>query len=250
MDYPAITIGSTQHVTVMSAVALGDMGKRLAYIMSRTHLVEIYYRRLAAFFEAKTLPHLRLILSPLSPNHTGTGGAYHYGDFGADIYADVYLKPGEPGFRVPFSASLFVCEATEVFAAYQQKAWVSDYAHGEALSRVMGECLVPQAIYTGAVQAWFDAGCPDWISNFKASETDQVAVGCGMTFIHYLHDQLHFSFNEIIAASSYIPTLEAVFNNLTKRHGGYHEMMAVIDKVYPPGKPAHTPRNETVFPIR
>lgn len=196
-------------------------------------LINIFQKRLMDTFHFPQVDSICSILRAHAP------GAEHLA-YGNTIWV------GQPPFTqadVPVVAhqiaALWICEAVELFAHATQRGWESTLAHGEALSRFIGETFIPNGLNAAGIQSvptWLNApGRPDWISKAANTETDPVPIGCAMAFLHYLRDVLKFPLDQITQAAG--PHLEAKYEFLTKKKGGYAAMMAVINKKFPPGKP-------------
>lgn len=237
-DVPANKFGSTPHVTVWVSPSYGETGKK--YAKQVLHAAEIHYKKVAAFFKKPQLvPHADLIIAP--QNYSA---AYHY-DGGSQIYANIL-----PGYKWDWVSALFVAELEEVFAERAGNGWhggASD--HGEAMSRIVASSIVPGTFGSiDRVALWWNNGAPDYVSKMSYNYVNMKGdygndgIGCGYCFLRYLK-KLKFKPDQILAINGNQP-LEAVFQKLTKRKGGYKEMIKAL-RTYPPGNSAVN--DNTVF---
>lgn len=166
---------------------------------------------------------------------------------------------------------LLVCEVTEMFMASQRKGWFepTDFFNagdegsmGEALSRFLG---VQFLLATGAeptILSGFSV-VPDWLNStdrgfalppglnpIDTAPDDNMpdaTTGCATCFLFFLHDQLGFSINQIIAAGA--PTLAIVHTILTGNTNGFTTFLGLVDSHYPQDGTQYFPPMDNIFPL-
>jgi hypothetical protein len=134
----------------------------------------------------------------------------------------VTLIPGD-GSSIALVRYLLVSEVTEMFMLAQNQGWFgagNEGSAGEGLSRFLGgQFLIANGL--GAAEPGF-ALANSWMASPRADYVNNVDVGdhgvdaktgCAVLFIYYLHIQLGFSVNQIVAAAA--PELSGVYRNLT-----------------------------------
>jgi hypothetical protein len=207
-DYPVRTVGKTAHFDVYSVPALGQHGLNVAHsVLDRC---EKDYQTLAQYFGVKP-PHFNVIVAPLSHDHDGTGGAYHHSCLSGDLYCDVQLSP----YPMPdLTSALLIAQEAEVFESAQNLGWDCGASNGEGLSRVLAEVMYPGAIGGGYLTAadWLDHGRPDWVTKTNPTDRAPLSNGCAVLFLHWLHDQLKYSLEQICRAGA--PTLGQTYAKL------------------------------------
>jgi hypothetical protein len=243
-DFPADLVGATAHVSVWVHPGLGNPGRAVAGELLRGGRIETHYSRIADAFRATNRFPINLILAPLSRDHTGWGGGYHYEGVW-EIYADVQFARGTKAFKWDFCSAIFATESTELFAFEAKNGWDAGWTHGEALSRFLGATTVPKTLDRyETTPIWFNAGCPDYVTRSLptldarggAEAYDFKAVGCEVCFLYYLLS-LGFTPSRIIAAgrAGPAPALEQVYRKLTGKTGGHAAMTAALKARYPAG---------------
>ena len=75
-DYPSTEVGTAGNISVYYATSLGTSGQTLANALLGQ--VTGPYNDMEAFFGISG-GSVTVVVAPLSGNHDGTGGAYHYG---------------------------------------------------------------------------------------------------------------------------------------------------------------------------
>jgi len=130
-----------------------------------------------------------------------------------------------------------VAELGELFMVYQNKGWIENFSHGEALSRIL-----PPALYNGidpntyllweGATSWLNGGRPNWIDATEPTDQHPLSYGCGMLFLYYLNGQLNFTWPEIIQAGG--STLAEVAANLGLQNA-WGDFIAMVDAHWPPG---------------
>jgi len=151
---------------------------------------------------------------------------------------------------------LLVAEVTEIFMSAQDRGWFAgsdEGSKGEGLSRFLSlQFLLAHSLADstpsgfGVTANWLNSARPNYVDNNPDDIAPDVITGCTTLFLCYLHDQLGFSINEIIAAGA--DTLGGVYRNLTGRSDGWIAFRRLVDAHYP--RPdVYYPAAETVFPV-
>lgn len=204
-------VGSTQHFVVYSdGTADGDASAQA--VLARC---EDDYATVSDWFGGLPLPQgqegddqatVRTALPLHVLMDAQAGGAYH---FGCDA-TNLYIEPDPT-----LADGLMVAELVEVFEAAQNAGWDCGHVNGEALSRVLATARQPElgALTQQTGQGWWASGHADYVTSNAADDQNQDANGCGPLFLYYLHSQLGFSWQQIIAAAG--PTLGAGYQTLT-----------------------------------
>jgi len=173
----------------------------------------------------------------------------------------VTINPGT-GTSSKFVRYLLVSEVTEMFMASQNKGWyqgaslfhgADEGSKGEGLSRFLGfQLTLARAFnerYAGfeVVRIWLNAaGRPNFVDNNPDDNQPDITTGCTTCFLYYLHNQLGFSINAIIAAGD--ATLGAVYRNLTGKNDGWQSFISLVNTFYPPGI-TYNPNGDAIFPV-
>jgi hypothetical protein len=230
LDYSVTKVGNTAHVTILSAVPLGNNGWMIGEGMLRH--VEDDFLHIEKLFGVP-LPAMNIVLAPLSPNSNGTGGAYHYGCGVVDLYCDVQFNPN----NIWTSLALFVAEAVEVASATQNLGWDCGATNGEAISRVIAERIHPVVLdgYSTA-SSWLNSSRPNWIDQNENTDQDDVSNGCGVLFLNWLHDIKGFSFTQICQAAG--ATLAATYQTLSGKTTAWTDFTSDVDSRWPVGHPS------------
>jgi hypothetical protein len=161
----------------------------------------------------------------------GAGGGFHVG---TNITCYVTITSDALGI-----SALLVAEVDEVFMSTQKAALGKGFdpgqSHGEGLSRVLAAELYPGIAgrFAGGL-AWLYSPRPDWVSNTELTDQGAVSYGCASLFLNYLHYQLGFTWQQIIAAAD--NTLALVAQNLGSLNA-WNDFSAVISRHYPAGQP-------------
>lgn len=234
-SYTASMLGTTADGNVQFELDTNLPCPTPAEIAVTLQLFQNYNKQLADAFSVRPMGSICSVLR--ARNY----GAVHDA-VGEMVYCGVppYTLQQYPVVMHVFHAG-WICEQTECYARQFNTTWMSNFSHGEALSRFMGESILPvimQPFGIQSVPSWLNAaGRPDWVSRIQLSETDPIAVGCALAFLHYLRDELRFPIQKIIAASG--DTLAQKFQALTGKPAAdaYPAFRAAIDRKYPVGKP-------------
>ena len=151
---------------------------------------------------------------------------------------------------------LLVSEVTEIFMSAQDHGWFAGHdegSKGEGLSRFLGlqfllgnglAAITPPGF--GVTATWLNSARPNYVDHNPDDTAPDVVTGCTTLFLFYLHDQLGYTINQIIAAGA--NTLGGVYRNLTGRSDGWSAFSSLVDAHYPRGD-AYNPAAETVFPV-
>lgn len=228
-DYLVTQVGKTTHVKVFSAQSLGEKGVQLGQKM--LPYVEKDFLHVGKLFGVE-LPAVNLFLSPLSEKNDGTGGGYHYGCGGTDLYIDVDFVPS---INIWTSLGLFVSELTELAEAVQGRGWDCEGSNGKGLSRVIANAIHPKVLDSYATAAfWLDSFRPNYVNFNSDDATDNIAIGCSVLFLNWLHNQ--FTFTQICSAGA--NNLGNTFQGLTGRTTAWFEFTAAVNNKWPQGQPS------------
>ena len=180
----------------------------------------------------------------------------------ADNGPTMTIKPG-PSPTLEKLRYLFVSEVTEMFMQAQGKGWYlnkgwfetsDEGSMGEALSRFLASKFIGTLgtdIPTGAnvVPIWLNNGTrEDQISQSPAPDDIQpdAVTGCGTCFLFYLHSQLNFSIQAIVAAEGH--SLAEIYNRLTGESDAWLAFSQIVNDHYPIGT-NYYPRYDNMFPV-
>ncbi len=211
-------------------VHLGQTGITMG--TSLKSLIDVYHQRLHDLFAKVVLIPLKFAISVVRSHNDG---AEHFGS--ADPFLFIGLVPAN-SYDAHKIAAYAICEMVECYGATSGLEWDSATSHGEGLSRFIGEAFVPGAMNgIQTVASWLNTtGRPDFITRSAMSETNQVANGCAIAGLHYLHDVLGKSLPDIVGAPG--NSLELKYRHLFPRKTGmYAAMRAALDDLHPVGTP-------------
>jgi hypothetical protein len=151
---------------------------------------------------------------------------------------------------------LLVSEVTEIFMSAQDHGWYAGHdegSKGEGLSRFLGvQFLLANGLATtappgfGVTATWLNSPRRNYVDHNPDDIQPDRVNGCTTLFLFYLHDQLGYTINQIIAAGA--GTLGGVYRNLTGRADGWSAFSSLVDAHYPRGD-VYYPAAETVFPV-
>lgn len=169
------------------------------------------------------------------------GGAYHYSCAGTDLF----IAP------VPsIGGGLVVAEVVEIFQAAQGRGWDCGHTNGEGLSRVLAFERYPALAsdFVNTEQFWWANGQADYVNDNSATDTDEAGNGCGTLFLFYLHSQLGFSWEQIVAAGG--PTLGASYQQLAGAdpRTGFQDFVQRLSTIAN-GTQLNVPSSGNPFPI-
>jgi hypothetical protein len=222
--------GSTENFSISYDADLGEDGARLADAILEK--CEPDFATLQRYFGGITPPNLpfKILVT------TESGGAYHFGCAGTELYVG---GRSASGASADFMLSLVVAEEDEVFEAASGLGWDCSASNGEGLSRVLANDLYPGVEPPNFLSApvWLDEpGRPDWASRTEPTDRNYVSIGCAVLFLNWLRFQLNFSWPQIIAAGA--PTLGAVYQHLTGKTDGFERFKDQLEANYPSGTPS------------
>ncbi len=187
LDYPATQVGVVGNITMMYDPALGPQGLSIAKQLLGA--ANRQYEDMQVFFATKG-GAVTVVIAPLSGNHDGSGGAYHYGcDFtsGGTLYLDATFASTSVD-PLNLEIALFVAELSESFMGPQGKGWGCGFSNGEGLSRFLAEEETPwgtlNAFTTGP--SWAAANFPDWVNTTESTDRNAVSTGCAIIYIYWM----------------------------------------------------------------
>lgn len=231
LDYPASLVGSTANVDVYLADELipgaEDLGRA---VLSG---VEADYQALSDAWGGVSVARPSVIIAPLSSGNDGSGGAYHYGCDGVELYADADLA--DDGAT---TLALFVAELSEVFQAAAGTGWDCGGSNGEGLSRCQAEVAHPYSLdgYS-TVAAWLDGDRPDWVNNTDPTDGSAESTGCAVLFLFWVNVVKSKSWAEICAAGA--PTLAGTYSALGLGNDAFGDFSADCEARWPKGQPSN-----------
>jgi hypothetical protein len=222
---PTTAAGSTAHFTVGYETDLGTAGATAALEVLST--CEADYKALSAWFKL-AIPKFNVVIARVSAETLDL--AYHESCYSTDLYCDA-PGPGEPPY---YTSALMASETAETFEAYQHKGWDCGSANGEGLSRVLGAALHPGALdHHACAPAWLDGGRMDLVNYNYPTDTNQLANGCSVLFLNWLHYHLGYEWGNIVGAAA--PTLAATYRLLTgSKEDPFPRFKAFMATLFPP----------------
>jgi hypothetical protein len=240
-------VGRTQHFIVSSdGTSDGDATAR-AVLQN----AEADFAALQAWFGGLALPPghdgddqtvVRTALPFQVAMDANAGGAYHYACDGTDLF----LQP-----TPALGPGLNVAEVVEVFEAAQGRGWNCGQTNGEGLSRVLAFERYPSMVpdFINVVQYWWSNGAGDFVNDNSATDQDEAGNGCGTIFLWYLHTQLSFSWEQIVAAAG--PSLGATYQQLTGQDpkAGFQDFLGRVATLDDGSGNLNLPANGNPFPI-
>lgn len=232
-DYAVSQVGKTASVTVYMANSIGGAVGGLTLAKKVLDRAEATFQKTQAFFGQIKLPDVNLLICPLSGNDDGSGGAYHYGCAGTELYCDDDLS--DDGST---TLALFVAELSEVGQAAQNKGWDCGSSGGEALSRLHAESVFPGVLddYSTAA-AWLDSSRADWISQNEGTDQDAVSTGCGVLFLTWMMSRGK-SLAQITQAPAEALSMTYNLLSLGTATGAYGDFLEACGEKWPVGKPS------------
>ena len=194
---------------------------------------------------------------PIDVHIVNQGGGASWSD-GITSSPSVTIKPvnGSGAATLTQIRYLLVAEVTEIFMSAQDHGWFAggdEGSKGEGLSRFLSlQFLLANDLATetpggfGVTATWLNSARPNFVDRNPDDNRPDIVNGCTTLFLFYLHDQLGYTINQIIAAGA--STLGGVYRNLTGRSDGWTAFSALVDSHYPRGR-TYNPAAETVFPV-
>ena len=229
-DYPATLASSTTYCDIYYATSLGTLGADCATKLRPE--VDGQYSTCFEWFGMINQPRAKIIISPLSTFHDGTGGAYHYSCVDPTLYCDLDQN------NYKRTLALFVAELMEVFMGTQNGGFDCGANGGEALSRFGAELACPGVLDDFAtVPGWLDGGRPDWINNSDPTDQNGISTGCALAFLYWLNEVGGHSPQYICQSPG--ATMADTYKALTgDTRDPFVLFMADVDKRYPAGQPS------------
>lgn len=230
-DMPVLPVGKpTEHCTVLVDKTIGQAGVELAEaLLSR---VEDAFQSVVFYFGSTTLPPVTCILSALSLNADGTGGAYHWSCAGTNLYVDADLRPV---VGVDRCLALFVAELAEVAAAQQKGGLNCGTSHGEGMSRFIAQVVCPGVLtdYASAPK-WLNGSRQNWIGQNENTDSNEEANGCAVLFLFWM---LKKGFAPQRIASAGAPNLRELYFLLAGESDAWAAFIADVEANFHGGKP-------------
>jgi hypothetical protein len=231
--------------SALKATAANPTGPEPARTNAVIAAVENDYNLMASWFGGITLT----VPVPLVTQVANLG-------LGASWGPPVTLMPG--GGDPTLMRYLIVSEVTEMFMLAQNRGWFgagNEGSAGEGLSRFLAEQFLI-ANHLGVTEPGFALG-NSWMTSPRADFVNHVDVtdhgidpktGCAILFIYYLHTQLGFEVNEIIAAAA--SELSQVYRNLTHDASDPFQLFKrLLDGAYPGTTPIPGPNPDNPWPL-
>ena len=228
LDYPSTEVGTAGNISVYYATSLGTSGETLANAL--LDLVTGPYSDMEAFFGIAGGP-VTVVIAPLSGNHDGTGGAFHYGcDFitAGTLYLDAtFALPNATDVEL----ALYVAELSECFMGAQGLGWGCGSSNGEGLSRFCAEVDTPLGSFPSwgiSGPSWVSAGYPDWLTNTEPTDRDAASTGCAVLYLYWMLS-LGYSKEQVIQTGG--ATLADNYQKLTGKNTAYADLKAAVEAV-------------------
>lgn len=174
------------------------------------------------------------------------GGGAHWGSGFPQDPAPQWSVVSSSGTNATAQREGFIAEVTEMWEFMQNKGLATqptEGSNGEAVSLFFANHFYtehlnqpsPKSQYAMA-ENWLNGGREDGV-NFSYSgdyTVHQGEVVSGIVFLNYLHTQLGYTINQIIAAAA--PTFTGVYKNLTGRTDNPNTaFMQLLETAYPTG---------------
>lgn len=184
--------------------------------------------------------------APLKVQIQNATGAAHWDG------STITIKPGT-GTPVALIRYFLILESSEQFMASANNGWFqgsNEGSKGEGLSLFLGlEFLIANAlppVPAFLVPVWLNDLRGNFVDNAPDDPGDDETNGCTTAFIHFLHTQLGFSINQIIAAGA--DTLADVYTKLTGKHDAWNAFIGLINLHYPQPQ-TYNPATDNLFPV-
>jgi hypothetical protein len=238
-DAALIQQGQTDNFVISYDPNLGDAGPVITnYLLQAS---EYDYSRASALFQVQPaeLPfHVSVVYS--------SAGAWHKAPC-----ANTTIGLGAVTTNPPDALllrSLMLSEVVEVLGATLGNGWQCDRSNGEALSRVLADALVPcnkpKDFISGYL--WLSSNRTDWVNQTDNTDRNYDSIGCGVLFLNWLHYQLGYSWDQIVASGA--DTLAGTYQRLTGQTDGFAQFRALLDSKFPLGTPIGQV-TDNVFPL-
>lgn len=237
-NFPTIFAGKTDHFNVYYDADLKSVPNIPSIAQGVLAICEVDFAKLLGYFQQPPpgLP-FNVILMLRDSTGNGLAGAVHQLCTDTTIFCDIRINPPD----AELSSFLLAMEATEVFASAFH--WDCMACSGEGLSRVMGTLCHPGELgqYATAAQ-WLDSNRPNFVDvnfiddNGNVSDANNVANGCAVLFLNYLHHARGFAWSQIVQAGA--ETLAAVYTELTGETDAWDTFSTEMARLFPPGRPS------------
>lgn len=230
--------GRTANFVVSYDPALGEAGPIVAgYLLQAC---EYDYSRAASIFQVApaNLPfEISLVCS--------SGGAWHENPCTNTAIGVGAITTNPPDAL--FLRYLMLSEIVEVLSATLNNGWKCNFSNGEALSRVIADALAPcmKPSDFRAAPVWLTFR-ENWVDKTDFTDRNYRSIGCGVLFLNWLHYQLGYSWEQIVAAGA--STLELTYKSLTGGTDGFASFRTQVDAKFPPGIPANV-TSDNIFPL-
>lgn len=96
------------------------------------------------------------------------------------------------------------------------------------------------------VPFWLNSARPNFIDNNPDDNNPDPTNGCTTCFLYFLHNQLGFGINAIVAAGA--GTLAGVYQHLTGKNDAWAAFSGLVNGHYPVG-PTYSPVGDNIFPV-
>jgi hypothetical protein len=234
------------------------------------HHCDADYAWLKAFFPTAVVgppgSRIRVYIKDADPSLFLSAEWIGYGLIPFDVTVNFGGSPVTGGMR-PVDAVrwLIVLEVSEMLMRERQGwgawndwfAFANEGSKGESLSQIFGAAFIrarlpavtalPRPAFSSA---WLTgSGRPDFVSKNVDTILPGDETGCGIQFLSFLHDQLGFPLEQVIAAGA--RTLADVYHNLTgdARSNAYPTFVDLLNLHYPALDGAYDPALECAFPV-
>ena len=169
----------------------------------------------------------------------------------------ITLQPGN-GSHLDVVRYLLVSEVTEMFMLAQARGWFgagNEGSAGEGLSRFLaGQFLIANNIGVtepgfALANSWMTSTRDDFVNHVDVTDhAIDPKTGCAILFIYWLHVQLGYSIEAIIAAGA--SELSGVYRNLTGDTADpFPRFKALLDCAYPGTTAIPGPNPDNPYPI-
>jgi hypothetical protein len=220
-------------------------------------------------------------IASLSIPTNGGAGWIGWGPYPLTVTLAVGTFPVTGGDLLTLFRYFLIVETSEIFMRERQPAWFNRHndwfeafdegSKGESLSHLFGVQFlrekIPQAtmipgfdsVGVQASEMWLNPpmgaapGTPAPRNNHVDDNMDDISpdevTGCGTLFLFFLHDQLGFGLDTIIAAGG--ATLADVYSHLTgdDRTNAFSTFADLVNLHYPSADGPYFPLLESVFPV-
>ncbi|HEX4019307.1 MAG TPA: VCBS repeat-containing protein [Frankiaceae bacterium] len=202
-----------------------------------------------------------LSLSNIAVHVTPQGGGADWS--GGTSGSTVEIKAEAQSFSSSpdFIRYLIVAEVTEIMMLGQNIGWFQGHdegSKGEGLSRFLGaQFLDANGLLDAGIRAdfavadgWLNSVRDDFVNNAPDDNAPDPVNGCTTLFIYWLHSQLGYGINAIVAAGS--STLAGVYRNLSgDSTNPFPYFKKVLDDAFPSTTTSHVSgaNPDNPFPI-